>query len=501
MKMIRTARKTVLCMLAVMAACFSAMAKDTTDYMALAETGSAVELQEAFERRGKLKTQVFGPNRETMLMLALKYDRDRDVIAAMLDMENSSKSKVKEGDSSLMASAELNSTTYLIRAKAKDGRTPLMFAAEHSTHPDVVELVITKGAVLKQSRKELCIAKDKNGLCAFDYARRNPETEVYNTLLRYADDPSMDSPKNEPVVLAVEDSEPEPQSEPVSNSEETEELVPSVSGVKPSEPETVSTDAEETVSELTEELVAENSAPSSAIKPYTQTYLYDFIAEPVPESEDDGHPAVSFISDPNLRDKNGVSLLMKAAKAGNDWDVRNLLAQGADVQLRDNEGWTALMYAVRYQNTLEVVTALVDHGAHLRVRNKYNATPLLLAADYSQNPEIIARLLRDRSSTEDEVFKAFILALTSTAGSEHIQRSKVKLFLDMSIPLNRVWKGKTPLMYAAQYAASTSVLKMLLDSGARVDIRSSEGKSAFDYAKENHRLSRDSVYWSLNGTR
>ena len=206
-----------------------------------------------------------------------------------------------------------------------------------------------------------------------------------------------------------------------------------------------------------------------------------------------------YIENPNAADKNGVTLLMRAAKAGNDWDVNLLLKNGADVNLRDKDGWTALMYAVRYQNNLNILNMLIENAAYIRVRNKFNATPLLMAADYSQNPEIISVLLKNRSVSEDEGFRAFIFAITGNSSSDHIREAKIKLFLDMGIPLNRLWKGQTPLMYAAQYGKSTLVLKQLIDAGANPALQDENGNTAFEYAKANKNLAHDDIYWSLNG--
>ena len=98
------------------------------------------------------------------------------------------------------------------------------------------------------------------------------------------------------------------------------------------------------------------------------------------------------------------------------------------------------------------------------------------------------------------MFRAFVLAVTSNQGEAHVKEAKIRLFIDMDIPINRLWKGKTPLMYAAQYASSTETIKVLLDNGAKPGIRDSEGKTAFDYAKINSNLKRDDVYWSLNSS-
>ena len=64
--------------------------------------------------------------------------------------------------------------------------------------------------------------------------------------------------------------------------------------------------------------------------------------------------------------------------------------------------------------------------------------------------------------------------------------------------LNSFYNGKTPLMYAAQYCNSTSIIKKLLDNGAAVTIRAADGKTAFDYAKQNSSLPHDDTYWALN---
>ena len=158
------------------------------------------------------------------------------------------------------------------------------------------------------------------------------------------------------------------------------------------------------------------------------------------------------------------------------------------------------MYAVRYQNDFEIINQLVKKGAYIRVRNKHNATPLLLSANYSENPEILSFLMKNRSVTEDEVFKAFIFALTSSNGSDFVKTTKVRLFIEQGIQVNRIWKGKTPLMYAAQFGTSNQVIQLLLDSGAKPGLNDAEGKTAFDYARENLNLERDNTFWALNSS-
>lgn len=428
-------------------------AKDDVDYELLAKQGTEAEIRQAFKENRNLSTQVFGTNRETFLMLALKNDRDIGIINLCLEKESNPS------------------------AKTKEGKTPLMYAAQYSSDKNVIDLISKYGIVLKRSRDARVLQKDKGGMDSFAYARMNPEYSVYQKLTEYTEDPQGLYVPEPP----AQETAAEPVPEDAQNSEQTEQ--PNSADSNSNEERTPN---------------AEN-AKQAEIQQYASAFLLDYAenedkpAEQLPENK------IEYIENPNAADKNGVTLLMRAAKAGNDWDVNLLLKNGADVNLRDKDGWTALMYAVRYQNNLNILNMLIENAAYIRVRNKFNATPLLMAADYSQNPEIISVLLKNRSVSEDEVFRAFIFAITGNSSSDHIREAKIKLFLDMGIPLNRLWKGQTPLMYAAQYGKSTLVLKQLIDAGANPAFQDENGNTAFDYAKANKNLAHDDIYWSLNG--
>lgn len=238
---------------------------------------------------------------------------------------------------------------------------------------------------------------------------------------------------------------------------------------------------------------------SQAINRYKKEYLQDYMKDEIAELPDDYETAdAPLIANPNEKDNNGQTLLMKAAKAGNEWQLKLLIDSGADINLKDKDGWTALMYAVRYQESLSAVNLLVNANAEIKDTNRYDSSALLIAACYNNNPEILRKLLNYYSISEKDVLKAFTQLLSSTLIPEYVELAKIDVFLEKGIQLNTFYEGKTPLMYAAQYGTSTRVIKLLLDNGCITTVRSTEGKTAFEYASKNTKLKHDDYYWALN---
>ena len=230
----------------------------------------------------------------------------------------------------------------------------------------------------------------------------------------------------------------------------------------------------------------------------TKEYLSDYMIQDIEEIEEAAEVEYAAIKNPDEKDLFGRTQLMKAAKSGNEWQIKRLLESGANINLKDNDGWTALMYAVRYNEGLECVELLLDAGADIKITNNYGLTAIALAASYNNNPKILTRLLNIYSPSDKEVLRALVLLLSEQHISEDSMLSKLDILLETALPLNILYEGKTPLMYAAAYGSSTKVIKKLLEYDASVTIRSTEGKTAFDYASKNSNLIHDEVYWSLN---
>lgn len=311
-------------------------------------------------------------------------------------------------------------------------------------------------------------------------------------------------PEPEEVVPEPEETEPEPEPEAVPDQEEIEETI----SVEPEpEPEALPEEIQkepETIEETSSEAEITTPIEVPQIDYYNSKrpeYLFDEIeTEYLLEDEDDDEvlddireTKVRVIENPDALDNVGRTRLMNAIMENDDRVCYILLESGANPNAQDKDGWTPLMYACRYAQTSTVIQLLFEYGAKLDAKSNYQVSVLQIAAAYSKNRKVLATVLEQAANLKLNLQDSFITALKEARSEEFIGE-----YLKYNLNLNSMYKGKTPLMYAAEYYESTDVIKLLLEKGADPYIISSEKKNAFSYAKENSKLIHDSVYWSLN---
>ena len=87
----------------------------------------------------------------------------------------------------------------------------------------------------------------------------------------------------------------------------------------------------------------------------------------------------------NARDTNGTTMLMYAAWHNqNPVPISVLLNAGANVKARSSDGSSALVFAARHTRNAEVVTTLLKSGADINAQTKRGNNALMLAARYNQ---------------------------------------------------------------------------------------------------------------------
>ena len=140
--------------------------------------------------------------------------------------------------------------------------------------------------------------------------------------------------------------------------------------------------------------------------------------------------------------------LHQAALNGNKEEVTRLLEEDLNVDSKDPDGRTALMYA-SFNGYTEIVRELLTIGSEVNMRDNYGRTPLMFASS-GQFPETVKLLLQNKAEPN------------MADGEEHF----------------------TALMYAAA-EGHLEVVKLLLDNNADPTLKDIDGDDAVTFALNN----------------
>ena len=86
-----------------------------------------------------------------------------------------------------------------------------------------------------------------------------------------------------------------------------------------------------------------------------------------------------------------VISIHKAARVGKIEDVKKHLANGADINARNNDGINPLIWAA-VRNKMQTVALLIAKGADVNAKDKFNNTPMYRAA-FAGRSEIVRVLI------------------------------------------------------------------------------------------------------------
>lgn len=92
--------------------------------------------------------------------------------------------------------------------------------------------------------------------------------------------------------------------------------------------------------------------------------------------------------------------LINAARAGNVTEVRDLIAEGADINAKNAAGKTVLMVAANLGNA-RIVDILLSEGADVNAKDNLESTALIAAA-YKGNLHILKALLAQGADVNAE---------------------------------------------------------------------------------------------------
>ena len=130
--------------------------------------------------------------------------------------------------------------------------------------------------------------------------------------------------------------------------------------------------------------------------------------------------------------------------------VKLLIEHGADINAKNNNGWTALMWALVSNNAeyLEIIKLLVENGANINTKNNNGDTALIIASRYTWRLKAVKYLVGNGA--------------------------------DINAKNNN---NETSLMHAS-YNGHLELVKYLVENGAYINEKDNESNTALSWAKE-----------------
>lgn len=151
-------------------------------------------------------------------------------------------------------------------------------------------------------------------------------------------------------------------------------------------------------------------------------------------------------ANPNVADKKGVTALMYATRKNRFQVISTLIEKGAEVNTKDKAGWTALMVAIK-KNHVESASLLLEKGADPHVVDPTGWNALNLAA-LDGSTELVKGLLDHGVDVNDRnVDKKTALMMAAKGGKADTIELLIEYHANLTVQDHL---GTTALMYAAR---------------------------------------------------
>jgi len=174
--------------------------------------------------------------------------------------------------------------------------------------------------------------------------------------------------------------------------------------------------------------------------------------------------------------------LVEAAKKKDQRAVRSLLEQGVDVNARQTDGTTALMWAAHWDD-LETADLLIRARANANAANDYGVTALSLACT-NGSARMVAKLLQAGGNPNAALPRTGETPLMRCAWTGNAEAVRALLARGADAKVKEKRRGQTALMWAVEQN-HVEAAQALLEKGADVRARSSNGFTPLLFAARN----------------
>ena len=190
-------------------------------------------------------------------------------------------------------------------------------------------------------------------------------------------------------------------------------------------------------------------------------------------------------ADVNLSTDNNRTPLMTACEYGHVNTVTFLIEHGANVNLQDRDGLTAVHYAVRGSQACEILSCLMENGADVDTKTFDDCTPLMIAAEIGDTK--VATFLIEHGANVDLPDKTGATALYYALKCPGNLCEVMSFFIENGADINACtsYNCCTPLMMACVKTVNDqqimSALTFLIEHGAMVNLQDKDGNTVLHY--------------------
>jgi len=162
------------------------------------------------------------------------------------------------------------------------------------------------------------------------------------------------------------------------------------------------------------------------------------------------------------QDDNNASVMIRCVQSRDFSGLQKLLVGGADINLKDSDGKTALAHAVSYSFKgidMNLVKLLCEHGADVNAQDNNGSTPLMISV-LGKNADLTKYLISQGADIQRRNSAGFSAVMSACRFSDP---ATIALLLEQGAPLHELHAQYGSLLHFAVESNNIDTLKFLLE--------------------------------------
>ena len=184
-------------------------------------------------------------------------------------------------------------------------------------------------------------------------------------------------------------------------------------------------------------------------------------------------------ADVNATDKNNKTALVIACDKCNEGAINVLLNAGADPNISDDDGFASLQTAVYGDCSIEILQAVLDHGADVNATNKHNQTALI-AASKKGSTDAINVLLNAGANPHIAKINGFTWIHCAVLGD--CNKEVLQAIIDHGTDVNTTDNNNVTALMIACERCNEGAINVLFNAGADANLADVDGFTCLQWA-------------------